>query len=439
LAQHVLQLTNRELRKKNIYPESEEFFNWEVENFSYTKSGVKYEKAKGNFTNQAYWGRAYKHINSVLTESSEFKTACIDLKKAFPSLIDPTKAITNFSNHILSSYFKNLKRPSPQIVNDIQNRLNRDLNGEPLNCKLVINIGGIILESFRVKLNSNVTIRQTIQSDLEHKEPYYGLGRSRLVANHSAVLEINLSCLPNEQGKLQLKVGEAVALLRLFNVGNIRDISYTMSADEVLVQFLGGQIVSGFGIPSDNGNTYFLNTTNELKLKFFYNHLSLPQDIYNISKKFDHTTIAFERYSDALMGGPIERGIMNAVMGLEALFSNDSKELTFKLTVRVCRVLSFLNVDPIRAKEIISKSYDARSAFAHGGHLSDKNMKKMEKYGGANKVLLQVLDYLRIGIICLLTSGIKKDTFIDLVDKALISEEKSNELKLKLLPVRKFI
>ena len=151
--------------------------------------------------------------------------------------------------------------------------------------------------------------------------------------------------------------------------------------------------------------------------------------------KVDHTSIAYNRYSDALLQSDmIERRIANAIMGLEALYFKPTRkqpELQYRLGIRVAKILGKLGYDPIKVKCAIKDAYAIRSIFSHGGHLGYKDKKKFEsRYNGEVKNLLNlILDYLRVSIFVSMTFHSDKDEFIDIIDHALIDDKASEQFK----------
>lgn len=148
--------------------------------------------------------------------------------------------------------------------------------------------------------------------------------------------------------------------------------------------------------------------------------------------KIDHLTIAYNRYNDALFqDGNLERRIANAVMGLEALFlkSGELQELVYRLNLRMSKILGLLGYDPYEVRKIIKDAYKVRSIFAHGGHLSYNERKKLEsKYKSIQNFVRQLLDYLRISIIVMMLSKREKDDLIDLIDDSFVDKKREEIL-----------
>ena len=230
---------------------------------------------------------------------------------------------------------------------------------------------------------------------------------------------------------LQAEVEKSVALLRLFNVGSVKWVTYETCSDSLLDP-IGGTMSAGEW--SAALETYFLKSEHESKLKQFWHTMSLrlPKDIYDLhSKQVNHITLAYDRYSDGLLqSGIVERRIANAVMGLEALFLEETQELSYRLGLRISKTLSMLGRNPLEVREVIQDAYGIRSAFAHGGHLTYKARKKLErKYGQVKNFLYSLLEDLRLSIIVMILARISKDEFVDLVDDSLLDPGKHQQLQ----------
>ena len=81
----------------------------------------------------------------------------------------------------------------------------------------------------------------------------------------------------------------------------------------------------------------------------------IPQKLYRFGQgESSHLTVAFDRYCDALLRqGILEERIANAVMGLEALLLDQNQELSYRLSLRLAKSLSFLNEEAKEVKKVI--------------------------------------------------------------------------------------
>lgn len=141
--------------------------------------------------------------------------------------------------------------------------------------------------------------------------------------------------------------------------------------------------------------------------------------------------IALERYETALFAeDPAER-LAYAVMGLEALYmkGGETQELKRRLSQRVAKAMSLLGLNPTKTYEDIDDAYDVRSKFVHGSR-PDKLEEDLVK---------RVLEYLRLSLLLYLDLSREKvnlnrvkESFINILDKALIDPKYVNEMQVSL-------
>lgn len=240
---------------------------------------------------------------------------------------------------------------------------------------------------------------------------------------------------------MQIKADKYISLLRLFKVGIVHYNSYNLFSSNILPPYTTGKITQ-FVYNNTTTSPYFIKKSDERRLSYFFKKFNLPEDVYNnFDKKVNHITIAFDRYSEALLENTsTERKIANLIMGLEALFSNDSIELSFKLSTRTSKIISISGSNPLQIKKDLKLAYSIRSNFSHGGHLSNSDKIKIEeKYGSVDIFLHLISNYLRIGLIIIMNSDLNKDDLINLIDDSFISDIKNKELKLHMKKIRLLI
>jgi hypothetical protein len=113
-----------------------------------------------------------------------------------------------------------------------------------------------------------------------------------------------------------------------------------------------------------------------------------------------------------------------------ALFLEETQELSYRLGLRISKILSLVGKNPLKVRGDIKEAYGIRSTFAHGGHLDYKAKKRLErKYGDVKNLVLAILDYLRLSIIIMILSRSSKDELVDLIDDALLDSAKHQELQ----------
>lgn len=139
--------------------------------------------------------------------------------------------------------------------------------------------------------------------------------------------------------------------------------------------------------------------------------------------------LAFHRYNDSLLKTEVSAyKILSAMTSLEALLSDGSTEITFKIRLRVAKLLSYFRFNPLEVSEKIKNAYNIRSKLVHGSKLEDKDKDLLEF---ARHCTHEIINYNRI---CLLIALQLKKTFdkqklIKQIDNSLIDTASDIELK----------
>ena len=231
---------------------------------------------------------------------------------------------------------------------------------------------------------------------------------------------------------IQQITNKTIRILRLFKVGSVKFFVIRHFSDSIIGMHGGGLI--GFGDNSGSLERYLVSESEEKILRNFYQAMDkkIPESFVIPTPDDSFKDIAYKRYEDALMtNGVIERRIANAIMGLEGIFLIEKEqELSYRLRLRVAKLLSFFGFDPFEIKKIIRDAYGIRSTFVHGGLLSHSKTEEIkEKHGSVKNLLLKVLDYLRISIVFSIFMRIGKPKLLDTIDNSFLDEEHQRQLE----------
>ena len=322
--------------KKTIAPEDETFFQWKVRDFQYTDAGIKNAGADGNYVTKRTWFRASLVLEKEISAHADFESALADLEKVYPATSGADRHLSTFVQVIMYAALENEDEATVRReAGSTTKRFIDELSGAPVANRAKVEVVGITLQPQLISLEPGVTIRQPKKEDLETiSRPFDFMQQA--IKNPSAIIDIELRSARPQNAALQAKVEQCIAALRLFNVGSVKWTTYEMSSDSLLNVMRQGTLGSG-----DRGGaleTYLIRREDETRFQQFWHtlNLKLPKDIYDVQKQISHLTLAYDRYSDALLhNGIIERRIANAVMGLEALFLEENLELSFRLGVRI--------------------------------------------------------------------------------------------------------
>lgn len=438
LIKKIEKLVKQGISNSLLKPEEESFFRWELKDFKYGKKGIESSSAEGkNFTKNS-WFRASRQVSNLVKGSDEYMASLNVLKERFRGREDIEQLLERFVNYAIWKILYN-KNEEEFNADHFVKRFISDLEGKPANYEVKIQFQGIVLESALIKIPEiDILLRQPIREDLEKEMPHYGPSFSNHLAYPSAIGEINF--LSHRGREIQLKVEKLTALLRLFKTGSVKHLSYSMHTDSLIdIGVVGGTVTSGGHLVAIESS--FIQSNDTEKLKNFIQILDplLPSKFYMFGEGVvTPVTIAFDRYSDALLRvSIIEERIANAIMGLEALLLEATQELSYRLGLRIAKLFSSTGEDAKKNREIIRDAYRIRNLFAHGSHLSSREKRKFEeKYETLDDVLRKVLNFLRRLIIMMIVMQKSKEEFVLMLDDALIDKEAEAQLNNKVSIVK---
>lgn len=404
--------------------------------FTYTNKGVIVKGWKMEHVEQRNWIRATQKLLVLTQRFEEFKIVVDRISEMGKH--NSKTIVSNFSSKVI---WECLNKEDKQAQNKTVSLFINDLMERPYELNIIVELHGIALESIRCKIDSVAIIRQTTKEDCEKPMPELEFHkRISSIEYPSAILEIKSIITPDKINEFQIKVARYITMLRLFGEGGVRSISYQLLPETIIRQFPSGTF-SGFNEPLHT-EVYLLSKAKEEKLRYFLKNYPIPFNLYDlIRKKEDYISVAFDRYSEAIMeNGNYIKKINNAIIGLEAIYTNDNSEVTFKLQMRIAKVISFFNEEPAKVKMLVKDGYSIRSKYAHGSLLSEKDIRKLEvKHESLQKIYEAMVHYLRIAILISACSQVSKDKLIDLIDTALIDKLKETELRKFLAYAAKFI
>jgi Apea-like HEPN len=341
-------------------------------------------------------------------------------------------------------------------IHEIVIKFLRDVYQEPFKSSAEVELVGVVIEPESIKwdlYDLTITLRQTKIEDLQKKQliyPYIDSLTRRRVNLPSAMMNIE-SYSVTEPCILQDEIEKIVVMFSLFKVSSAAYISYTMDSEAILwSRKMGGKIsrnnhiniLETFKVARENGPDFF-----DFQ-RSIYN--ILPKSLYMRSHEKDmiHLVIAYRHYSEALLNTVrIEEKITNAVIGLESLLLAENQEISFRFCIRGAKILSLLNFESLRVKNLLKIAYDIRSTLVHGDDIElDKKVRRLsENPQETNLFLIDLLNYLRTLIVAMIflsknndfikiskgtgTKNFDKKKFLDIVDNSLISMESEEQLR----------
>jgi hypothetical protein len=167
----------------------------------------------------------------------------------------------------------------------------------------------------------------------------------------------------------------------------------------------------------------------ELLRTFFKNLKPALKDIshknYLSGSNYD---LAFHRYADSLVKSEVNAyKILSAMTSLEALLSDGSTEITFKIRLRVGKLLSYFGFKALDVSENIKTAYSLRSKLVHGSNLEEQNRDLLDF---ARQHTHEIINYNRICLLIALQlkKSIDKQKLIKEIDNSLIDKVADDEL-----------
>lgn len=374
------------------------------------------------------WDEAAMLIPKKVKEISGYSEA-LDLLV----VSNPTTKAEQILERLTLQIFADVVKKSKHTTEERVDTLCRELRGEPVKCRAVVELTGMVVKGTSIELSSGdstVYLRDVEIEDLEKEYLAEVTGWHDLTSTDpSAMMKVEKPC--RTTGEVQIEVHKAIAMLRLFGVGSVQSPSYTLCSDSILSPHSGTlreapKVYSSVSFDIDEKAGQRLGNFWEAVAKV------LPENFYRSGEEgSDHKAIAYQRYCDALMrNGLLERRISSGVMGLESLYSPGGAELGYRLRNSVAKVLSYLGFDSLEVKGAIKNAYSVRGSFVHGDVLSSKEKIKLgQKYGDIEKFTKLVLDFLRLSILVVLPINRSKNDFIELIEDSLVNDIKGEELK----------
>jgi len=436
LASKIKEQIELALTNKSIKPENETFLHNTVTEFNYTEKGINY-KGSSHYITKKTW---YMTVSHIVKEVEKYKEYLLIVKN-----FNVQESDLNLFINKLVSYQLNNDDLNTELIDKFVKLFIGSLLDEPLRCGADINLEGlfVIPKKIEFKIGDNLIIlRQTKISDLEKDISMHDfLMYDKATWTPSAIL--HLEFLGTEPREIQNKVEQAIVILRLFKVGSVKYMSYTMFSDSITP--FGSGTVSHIN-KWYSSEKYSLYEKDAQNLKNFWGDMInfMPKSFYDdINSDTDYLTISYKRYCDALIEiGTIEKRIATTIMSFESLFlkKEEQQENTFRLKIRVSKLLGKYGFEPIKIKRIIRDAYSIRNFYVHGGMLSYEDKSELEhKYGNLNELLKIILDYLRISILIMIFIRKNKPEFIDSIDNSLIDIEKDSQIENLLKNIKNLI
>ncbi len=422
---------NEGLANGMLQPQYEPYFRWKLKEYEYGNTGIAKKSAEGKEFLRPYWGRATRDVHQRASKLSVYNDILEAISKGYKiNGVQLGYSLPTFTErvawNILEGKIKSLHDCDKYIILFL-----KDLCGEEQEHRAEVQLRGLVLQPRSIKLDDNTKVRKPDRKDFEREEPSsYQAFRARRLEDPTAFLHTRIYAT-GVGVPLQNEIDREVAVLRLYRVGAVQDIRYSMDSDSI-IGFGAGTLTRGKLLGSDK---YLVAREDVKSLKTFWANMKkieLPNSVYpGNQKEADELSIAYERYNDSLEGGVIEKRISSAVMGLEALYlyPSEQQEMSYRLRMRIAKLLGLIGCNPNEVRKKLTDAYNIRSTYVHGGILKQTDRRKYErKYGDLNEFSKTIMDYLRASIVTLLRRPGKK-TLIEKIDDSFLDTSKEEEIR----------
>lgn len=424
-------LIQEAIKSKQIAPQKKPVHVWRFKDFEYTDQGVKSSGQQGSPKIKNDWLGMDFVLQDWLSETPEHQKLLSVLKQIFKE--HEEFLLGDFSRKITTEILDE----NESKVAELESNFIKQIQGGTLKSRAKVEIIGLTLQQKFIKISNQIQIRQVRKEDLEREiESHYEL--RDMHPYPTAILTIESE--DKQPADLQKKVEKAITILRLYKAGTIRYLRYHLSSELFGSMFAGTLSTMDIVGPVETA-TIKENETENLKTfwEHFYPLISSKLDLSSSTPTFSE--IAFQRYTEALSkGNTVEQRISTTIMGLEGILLRDHgelQELSYRLRLRVAKILSFFGFNPFVVKRMVTDTYTIRSKFVHGGILDYQSREKLsEKFGDSKKPLLELLNYLRLILLVSISMNISKEEFVDIIDKSFLSEEYNLRLKGIVEPIK---
>jgi hypothetical protein len=234
--------------------------------------------------------------------------------------------------------------------------------------------------------------------------------------------------------EIRYEIESCIDVLRLYNVGNVTIHHLSVSPISILEHGHDEMPDSPFDkswkdkIDYHHTSRYEYLVSKREEKDFIDFFLRMKPLVTKLSPKSylngSYLEIAYHRYKDSLLRSEVNvNRLVSAISCLEALLSNTTSEITFKISIHVAALLRHFDFDSVIVLKKMKEAYTVRSLILHGDKLKEKLL------AFTNQHTHELVNYARL---CLLTSiqlTLSKNTLIEDLDKSLISDSDLKRLK----------
>lgn len=295
----------------------------------------------------------------------------------------------------------------------------RDIEGANIWWDVTLALPGVWLEPDSIRLSETASVRAVVKEDVERRiRMDYPSLISRIEApfpsDPSAVLDFRKRSPDGREVSVAME--QSCTVLSLYRLASVQPIRSRISPDSSLRQAYEGFSIAPF-------RAAFESLIEEAEVEDFVTFFSTMMELVpKVQGAGDGEPrplrLAIGRYQESLVNQmTIEARIASAVTCLEslALKGAERQELSHRLGQRVAVLLSFLGLHPVKTYEDMSRAYDVRSTYVHGGQSGEPG-------DSLKDLCARVLDYTRQALVIFLLcwERLGKDAVVSKTDNAIL-------------------
>jgi hypothetical protein len=393
-----------------------------VTGFRYGEEGFAFDRAQEEYSiKEVWWGEPLESATQRLaeTQAAALQALPSDLRSQSGAWLAVTRLFEEVAARALEE-----KPFTPAEVRERIELLDRSLRRAPVKVSIRADLIGVAVLTDPIELEvdgRHIVLRAVQQDDIEEEFPldWLLLASLRLRNRTSAILRIEYEAV--DASGWQPEMERAIAVLRLFGIGDVRYTLFDYSS-ESMADPNGGMLFRDYGDPRPR--TYAIRETDRERLRQFWTAMAraLPEHLYWRTAEDPQDLAATHLwYREALAGrGWVNAQAADVVRALESLFMR-SKDRAINATLarRVSMLFGACGLDAAEVRETMSFAYRVRSAYVHGDYLPPKLEADIERRaGGVVNVFRRCLDYVRLSLVAAITAGVDKEGLITALDEA---------------------
>jgi len=419
-------------------PEKEPYFQFKWEKFDYSKIGIDTGQGRGMHFDKLNWLRAHLAIKQKITASTVFTETRQLILPLGTESFDVEYTFLRFVDFAIDICLTKEGSTINIEIDELVARCIHQLHYHDVNAHITIYLIGLTLDSESIVIDDHTILRRTTKDDITIPRPVLNIFPSLDSPFPTAVLEVKRVIKEPDQLQFRQDTDHYLDILKLFGAGELLMKKNTMTSDSLIYNIpteshLGGNIHAVF--------PFYLDKAKEEKLKAFFAYMKQHSpDLSGMNRAVDRRTVAFDRYIESCLELRIfEKKVMYAVMGLEALYlQKEMSEINYKLCQRCAKSMSVLGFNPLQVKDALKAGYTVRSTFAHGDHISKKEMEKYNTSDDKN-IATQLCNYLRLSIIAYIILKLDKEKFIKSLDNSMLIHLDTVELQKQFSTLQQYI